>query len=200
MPLLSLSQGKYSKHRGCPNGGRERTRWGRGGSGWRKHGWGKTRGGEAEVGDEQVQKGESEPEGGLLTNTSDAVEETCAGALPGWAGEDGVFKRFRFQAAAGAGGVSFRGPPGGVGTQITFPGSHLLDSPHSELVESNERPRVQGEGMVVICRWGEESRPVHDGRVPDPFFQGRICARHQGLRGEVGPKIGDLVRIYHGHP
>ena len=49
------------------------------------------------------------------------------------AGQDGVLDGFRLQAAAGAGGVGIRGPPGWVGGQVTFSGSHLVYSPGDEL-------------------------------------------------------------------
>jgi len=62
-----------------------------------------------------------------MTDIRYAVEETCAGALSRGACEYGVCERLWFQTTAGAGGISLRGPPGGVRRQVAFQGSHLVD-------------------------------------------------------------------------
>jgi len=61
------------------------------------------------------------------------VEEARPGVLSRGAGEDGVLEGFGLQATAGAGGVGIGGPPGRVGGQIAFSGSHLVDCPGDEL-------------------------------------------------------------------
>jgi len=53
-----------------------------------------------------------------------------------------MLERFRFQTATGAGGVGLRRPPGGVGHQVTFPGSHLVDASRRELAQTHEGLRV----------------------------------------------------------
>ena len=129
---------------GWGDGGSEGNRWGRGGGSGREHRGGEAHGGDADVGGELSQKRERGPEGGRITDTRDAMEETCAGALSGGAGEDGVFEHLRFQTPVGAGGLGFRGPPQGVGGQVALPGSHLVNLSCRELVQAHEGSRVYG--------------------------------------------------------
>ena len=44
-----------------------------------------------------------------------------------------MLEGFRFQAAAEAGGIGVRGPPGRVGGQVALSSSHLIDSPGDQL-------------------------------------------------------------------
>ena len=60
------------------------------------------------------------------------------------------------QATAGAGGVDIGGPPSRVGGQVTFPGSHLVNSPGDELAQAHEGPRRQRRGVQVVPRGREE--------------------------------------------
>ena len=143
-PTLNLGQGKHSEHGGWGYGGSEGNRWGRGGGSRRENHGGEARGGDADVEVEISQKRERGPEGGRITDTRDAMEETCAGALSGGAGADGGFERLRFQTPPGAGGLGFRGPPRGVGGQVALPGSHLVNLSCCELVHAHERWRVYG--------------------------------------------------------
>ena len=109
--------------------------------GW-EHGWREERGGDADLGGVPLQQGERRPLGGLLTDIREAMEDTCAGALPGGAGEDGVLEHLRFQTAAGARALCLWGPPGGVGSQVTFPGSRQVDAPCCKLVQTHQGARV----------------------------------------------------------
>jgi len=43
----------------------------------------------------------------------------------------------------GAGGVGIGGPPGRMGSEETFPGPPLVNSPGDELTQAHERPRLQ---------------------------------------------------------
>jgi len=113
-----------------------------------------------------------------MTNSRDTVEEACAGTLSRGTRGDSVFEHLRLQNAARAGGVRLRGPPGGVGSQVTFPSSHLVDATRHELAQTHEQSWVNGRRVVVVGRWGEQSKPVLNEHLPDPFLQGGVCAQH----------------------
>ena len=50
-----------------------------------------------------------------------------------------MLERHRFKTAGWAGGIGIRGPPGMVGGQVTFAGSHLVDPPGYEHAQADER-------------------------------------------------------------
>ena len=57
-----------------------------------------------------------------------------------------MLEGFWFQGTAGAGGIGVGGRPGRVGGQVAISGSHLMDSPSNELLDSHEGSRIQGGG------------------------------------------------------
>ena len=65
------------------------------------------------------------------------MEKACPSPLSGGAGEDSVFEQLGLEAAAAAGGVGAGGPPGGVGGQVAFPGSHLMNPSSYKLSQSH---------------------------------------------------------------
>ena len=54
-----------------------------------------------------------------------------------------MFERLGLKTTAGAGGVGVGGPPGGMGGQVAFPGSHLMNSSGLQLAQSHEGARVR---------------------------------------------------------
>ena len=89
-----------------------------------------------------------------MTDTSHAVEAVCNSALSQGAGKDRMVERFRFQTivAAGGGGIGPGGPPGGVGGQVAFSGSHVMGSPSHELAQAHKGSRVHS-GCMVLVPW-----------------------------------------------
>ena len=99
--------------------------------------------------------------------------------LSGGACEDSVLERLGFKTTSGAGGIGIGGPPGRVGGQVTFAGSHLVDSSCYEFAQANKGPWVQG-GEVVVVTWCREVVwPLREEGLPDSFLQGGVCVIHQ---------------------
>ena len=105
-----------------------------------------------------------------MTDIHDAGEETRAVPLSRGACEDCVFERFWFQATAGEGGIALWGPPRGMCRQVTLPGSHLVDPSCYAVDQAHKGARVQGWGVVVVGGGGEQSGPVLNERLPNPFL------------------------------
>jgi len=95
-----------------------------------------------------------------------------------------VLEGFRLGAAAGAGGVSVRGPPSWVGGQIALSGSHLVDSPGNELAQAHETPWGHGGSVQVVPQRRKEGGPLLAEFVPNPFLQSVVGVVHQGLGRE----------------
>jgi len=95
-----------------------------------------------------------------------------------------MFEHLRFKSAAGGGGIGIGGPPGRVGGQVTFAGSHLVDPPGYEFAQPHERSWIQAGEVLVIPWCREEARPLREKGLPDPLFQGGVGVIHQGLRGD----------------
>ena len=93
-----------------------------------------------------------------------------------------MFERLRFKTAAGAGGIGIGGPPGWVGGQVTFAGSHLVDPPGYEFSQTHEGSWVQGGEVVVIPWCREETGPLREEGLPDPLLEGGVGVIHQGAR------------------
>jgi len=110
-----------------------------------------------------------------------------------------VLEGFGFQSATGAGGIGVRRPPGRVGGQIAFSGSHLVNSPCNEFAQAHKRPRMQCGGVQIVSRGWEKRGPFHEERLPNPLLQGGVSAVHQGLGREGGGRAHE-VRVDHGHP
>jgi len=96
-----------------------------------------------------------------------------------------VFERLRFKTRGGAGGIGIGGPPGGVGGQVTFAGSHLVGPPGYELAQSHKGSWIQGGEVVVISWCQEETGPFGEDGLPDPLLLGGVGVIHQGPRGDV---------------
>ena len=92
------------------------------------------------------------------------------GALSRGACEDSVFEGLTFQTAAGAGGIGLEGPPGGVRRQVALTGSHLVDSACHELGQTHKGARVNGWGVMISGRGGEQSGLVLNEHLPNPFL------------------------------
>jgi len=103
-----------------------------------------------------------------------------------------VLEGFRFQAAAGAGGIGVGGPPGQVGGQITLSGSHLVDPPGNELAQAHERPWRHGGGVQVLLRGRVKGGPLREECLSDPFLQGGVGVVHQGLGWEDGCRADEV--------
>jgi len=78
---------------------------------------------------------------GPRIDAGNTVVQARPAVLSPGAGKDGVFEGFGLQATAGPGGVCVGGPPGRVGGQVTFPGSHLVNPPGDELAQAHASPR-----------------------------------------------------------
>ena len=110
-----------------------------------------------------------------------------------------MLEGFRFQAVAGVGGIGIGGPPGWVGGQVTFSGSHLVDSPGHELAQAHERPRVQCGRVRVVPRGREKGGPLHEECLSYSLLQGGVGAVHQALGREDGGRAHQ-VGADHRHP
>jgi len=95
-----------------------------------------------------------------------------------------VVKGLWFQAATGEGPVGVKQPPGRVGGQVAFPGSHLVDSSGHKLTQAHEGLRVQSGGVEVVPCSREEAGPLIEKGFPYSFLQGGVCVVHQRLSGE----------------
>jgi len=83
--------------------------------------------------------------------------------------------------------------------QITFSGSHLVDSPGNELAQAHERLRMQGGRMQVVPRGREKGGPLRAECLSNPPLQGGVSVVHQGLGREDGGRA-HKVGVDHGHP
>jgi len=110
-----------------------------------------------------------------------------------------MLEGFRFQAAAGAGGIRVGGPPGWVGGQVALPGSHLVDSPSNELTQAHERPWVYRGRVQVVPRGWEKGGPLREECLSYPLLQGGVGAVHQGLGREDGGGGAHEVGVDHRH-
>ena len=99
----------------------------------------------------------------------------------------------------GGGGIGIGGPPSRVGGQVTFPGSHLVDSPGEEFAQAHEGPRGHGGSVQVVSRRGEEGGPLLEEFLPYPLLQGGVGVVHKGLGGEGGGRV-NKVGVDHWHP
>jgi len=89
-----------------------------------------------------------------------------------------VLEGLGLQATAGTGGVCVGGPPGRVGGQVTFPGSHLVNSRCDELAQAHEGPRRQRGRVQVVPRGWEKGGPLSEECLSYPFLQGGIGVVH----------------------
>jgi len=85
-----------------------------------------------------------------------------------------MLEGFRHQAATGAGGIGVGGPPGWMGGQITFAGSHLVDSARNEGAQAHKRPQRQ-RGRVQVVPWGREKGGPLSEELYDFYL---ICVIH----------------------
>jgi len=83
--------------------------------------------------------------------------------------------------------------------QITFSGSHLLDSPGHKLAQAHETPQIQRGRVQVVPRGGEKGGPLREEFPPYPLLQGGVDAVHQGLGRDDGGRPHQ-VGIDHRHP
>ena len=73
-----------------------------------------------------------------------------------------------------------------MGDQITFSGSHLVDSPGNELAQAHEKPRRQ-RGRLQVVPWGwEKGGPLCEELLSYSFLRGGIGVVHQRRGGRVG--------------
>jgi len=77
-----------------------------------------------------------------MTEISDEMEETYAGASSRETHKDRVFECLRFKTTVGARGVGLSDPPGRVGGHVGFPSSHLVDPSRHELTQPHKGPKV----------------------------------------------------------
>jgi len=83
--------------------------------------------------------------------------------------------------------------------QITFSGSHLVDSPSNEFAQAHKRPRIQRGRIQVVPRGWEKGVPLHSECLSIPLLQGGVSVVHQGLGLEDGGRA-HMVGVDHGHP
>jgi len=93
-----------------------------------------------------------------------------------------VFERLRFKTAAGGGGIVIGGPPGRVGGQVTFAGSHRVDPACYEFAQTHEGSWVQGGEVMVIPWHREETGSLSKEGLPDPVPQCGVGVHPQGPR------------------
>ena len=79
-----------------------------------------------------------------------------------------MLERLGFGSAAGACEVSVLIGPGGVGGQVTFGSSHLVDPPCQEFSQAHEGVRGEGGWIFVIRGRGGIGGPVLEEHVPNP--------------------------------
>jgi len=70
--------------------------------------------------------------------------------------------------------VGIGGPSGGMGGQVAFADSYLMDPPSYELVQHHKESQVEGGGVMVVPRCWEETRPLREEGLPHSFHQGRV--------------------------
>ena len=90
------------------------------------------------------------------------------------------------RAAAAAGGIGEITPPGGVGGEIAFACSHLVNSSGDELVEIHERVRGEARCVGVVFGSGVKRFPVFQKWIPCPPFEGAVRHPHELGWGDVG--------------
>jgi len=90
------------------------------------------------------------------------------------AGEDSVLEGFWFQATTRAGGLCVQAPPGWVSGKLTFPRSHLMNSPCKDFAHTHKGGWILGGGVVVVpWRWEAASAFIKEG-LSYPFVQGGV--------------------------
>ena len=90
-----------------------------------------------------------------------------------------MWEAFWFDPASGAGCVGILIKPGGVGGQVAFRRSHLVDSSCHKLPQTQERVRGEGGGIVVVWGSGLVGGPVLEEHVPSVVLKGLVGFSHK---------------------
>ena len=88
-------------------------------------------------------------------------------------------ERFRFDPASRAGSVGVLVEPGGVGGQVAFRRSHLVNPSCSKLPQTHERVRGEGGRIVVVWGSGCVGGPVLEVHVPSACSKDLVGFSHE---------------------
>jgi len=96
-----------------------------------------------------------------------------------------------FDSTSGTGCVRVVVEPGGVGGQVAFCRSHLMDPSCHKPSWTHERMRGEGGGIVVVWGSGRIGSPVLQEHVPSTVSQGLLGFSHELGRGFLSPVEGE---------